>query len=120
MFSNICNFSDFYSELDANGEGVECLRLLNEILADFDEVSWPIVFLLYTWIAPFQKPQQQPLTTFDDCMTPNNPWQPPNNSWRLQALLEADQPQFSPYVCTEELHIRKRRIYELVKLSQNF
>lgn len=41
MFSNICNFSDFYSELDANGEGVECLRLLNEILADFDEVSWP-------------------------------------------------------------------------------
>ena len=40
MFSNICNFSDFYTELDANGEGVECLRLLNEILADFDEVSF--------------------------------------------------------------------------------
>ena len=39
MFSNICNFSDFYTELDANGEGVECLRLLNEILVDFDEVS---------------------------------------------------------------------------------
>jgi hypothetical protein len=39
MFSNICNFSEFYSELDANGEGVECLRLLNEMLADFDEVS---------------------------------------------------------------------------------
>ena len=39
MFSSICNFSDFYTELDANGEGVECLRLLNEILADFDEVS---------------------------------------------------------------------------------
>lgn len=38
MFSNICNFSEFYSELDANGEGVECLRLLNEMLADFDEV----------------------------------------------------------------------------------
>ncbi|XP_032218339.2 adenylate cyclase type 5 [Nematostella vectensis] len=38
MFSNICNFSDFYTELDANGEGVECLRLLNEILADFDEL----------------------------------------------------------------------------------
>ncbi|KAK3737562.1 hypothetical protein QZH41_017759 [Actinostola sp. cb2023] len=38
MFSNICNFSEFYSELDANGEGVECLRLLNEILADFDEL----------------------------------------------------------------------------------
>ena len=40
MFSNICNFSDFYTELDANGEGVECLRLLNEILVDFDEVSY--------------------------------------------------------------------------------
>ncbi len=39
MFSSICNFSDFYTELDANGEGVECLRLLNEILVDFDEVS---------------------------------------------------------------------------------
>ncbi|XP_031572786.1 adenylate cyclase type 5-like [Actinia tenebrosa] len=38
MFSNICNFSEFYSELDANGEGVECLRLLNEMLADFDEL----------------------------------------------------------------------------------
>ena len=38
MFSSICNFSDFYTELDANGEGVECLRLLNEILVDFDEV----------------------------------------------------------------------------------
>lgn len=44
MFSSICNFFDFYTELDANGEGVECLRLLNEILVDFDEVrsfqSW--------------------------------------------------------------------------------
>lgn len=38
MFSSICNFSDFYTELDANGEGVECLRLLNEILVDFDEL----------------------------------------------------------------------------------
>ena len=25
-------------ELDANNEGVECLRLLNEIISDFDEV----------------------------------------------------------------------------------
>lgn len=26
-------------ELDGNNQGVECLRLLNEIIADFDEVS---------------------------------------------------------------------------------
>ena len=38
MFASICNFSEFYVELEANNEGVECLRLLNEIIADFDEV----------------------------------------------------------------------------------
>ena len=38
MFSSICNFSDFYTELDANGEGVECLRLLNETLVDFQSL----------------------------------------------------------------------------------
>ncbi|UYV66150.1 ADCY5 [Cordylochernes scorpioides] len=37
MFASIPNFSDFYMELEANNEGVECLRLLNEIIADFDE-----------------------------------------------------------------------------------
>ena len=43
MFASIANFSEFYVELEANNEGVECLRLLNEIIADFDEVlvlSW--------------------------------------------------------------------------------
>jgi hypothetical protein len=39
MFSHIVNFSDFYNELAANGEGRECLRFLNEIIVDFDEVS---------------------------------------------------------------------------------
>ncbi|NXL91990.1 ADCY6 cyclase, partial [Alectura lathami] len=38
MFASISNFSEFYVELEANNEGVECLRLLNEIIADFDEV----------------------------------------------------------------------------------
>ena len=42
MFASIPNFSDFYSELDITGQGVECLRLLNEIIADFDEVGFPI------------------------------------------------------------------------------
>lgn len=38
MFASIPNFSDFYVELEGNNEGVECLRLLNEIIADFDEI----------------------------------------------------------------------------------
>ncbi|XP_059470227.1 Ca(2+)/calmodulin-responsive adenylate cyclase isoform X2 [Neocloeon triangulifer] len=38
VFASINNFSEFYSELDGNNQGVECLRLLNEIIADFDEL----------------------------------------------------------------------------------
>ena len=38
LFASIPNFSDFYVELESNNEGVECLRLLNEIIADFDEI----------------------------------------------------------------------------------
>lgn len=41
MFASIPNFNDFYIELDGNNMGVECLRLLNEIIADFDEVRAP-------------------------------------------------------------------------------
>lgn len=40
LFASIANFNDFYIELDGNNMGVECLRLLNEIIADFDEVGW--------------------------------------------------------------------------------
>ena len=43
MFSNICNFSDFYLELETTGDGLECLRVLNQIIVDFDNVSsYPI------------------------------------------------------------------------------
>lgn len=38
MFASIPNFKEFYTETDVNNEGLECLRLLNEIIADFDEV----------------------------------------------------------------------------------
>lgn len=38
LFASIPNFSEFYVELEGNNEGVECLRLLNEIIADFDEL----------------------------------------------------------------------------------
>lgn len=33
--ATITEFNRFYMELDANNEGVECLRLLNEIITDF-------------------------------------------------------------------------------------
>ena len=36
LFASIPNFTEFYSE-DVN-EGVECIRLLNEIIVDFDEL----------------------------------------------------------------------------------
>ncbi|CAG5892236.1 unnamed protein product [Menidia menidia] len=37
MFASIPDFKEFYTESDVNKEGLECLRLLNEIIADFDE-----------------------------------------------------------------------------------
>lgn len=39
IFASIPNFHEFYSEMDGSHQGVECLRLLNEIIADFDEVN---------------------------------------------------------------------------------
>lgn len=41
MFASIPDFKEFYTESDVNKEGLECLRLLNEIIADFDEVKHP-------------------------------------------------------------------------------
>lgn len=42
MFASIPGFADFYSQTEMNNQGVECLRLLNEIIADFDEVNEPL------------------------------------------------------------------------------
>ncbi|KXJ15223.1 Adenylate cyclase type 3 [Exaiptasia diaphana] len=36
MFASITNFSEFYSEDNINNGGVECIRLLNEVIGDFD------------------------------------------------------------------------------------
>lgn len=41
MFASVPDFKEFYTECDINKEGLECLRLLNEIIADFDEVRSP-------------------------------------------------------------------------------
>ncbi|XP_041614964.1 adenylate cyclase type 4 isoform X5 [Vulpes lagopus] len=39
LFASVPDFKEFYSESNINHEGLECLRLLNEIIADFDEAS---------------------------------------------------------------------------------
>lgn len=38
VFASVPNFSDFYSEVQGNNHGLECLRLLNEIICDFDAI----------------------------------------------------------------------------------
>ncbi|XP_061097972.1 adenylate cyclase type 8-like [Conger conger] len=38
MFASIPGFTDYYEQKEIKHEGVECLRLLNEIIADFDEL----------------------------------------------------------------------------------
>lgn len=42
MFASIPNFSDFYTEESINNGGIECLRILNEIISDFDSVG-PVI-----------------------------------------------------------------------------
>lgn len=78
MFASIPNFSEFYVELEANNEGVECLRLLNEIIADFDELLsedrfrlvafWEFDFRLintnYGFTAPSRKSRARALRTW--------------------------------------------------------
>lgn len=41
MFASIPNYKEFYDETDVNKQGLECLRLLNEIICDFDKVMAP-------------------------------------------------------------------------------
>ena len=38
MFASIPNYKEFYTENDINKQGLECIRLLNEIICDFDKV----------------------------------------------------------------------------------
>lgn len=38
MFASIPNYTEFYDENDVNKQGLECLRLLNEIICDFDKL----------------------------------------------------------------------------------
>ncbi|KAK7133949.1 hypothetical protein R3I94_015716 [Phoxinus phoxinus] len=38
IFASIPNFADFYTEEGINNGGIECLRILNEIISDFDSL----------------------------------------------------------------------------------
>lgn len=49
MFASIPNYKEFYDENDVNKQGLECLRLLNEIICDFDKVITKLnVFKLFS------------------------------------------------------------------------
>lgn len=39
MFASISGFNEYFEQKEIKHEGVDCLRLLNEIIAGFDEVS---------------------------------------------------------------------------------
>lgn len=38
LFASMPQFKEFYNESSANGDGLECLRFLNEIIVDFDDL----------------------------------------------------------------------------------
>lgn len=81
MFASIPNFDDFYIELDGNNMGVECLRLLNEIIADFDEVgASPCLAGMHS----LPKPELCPATTTL-----------PMHGWELHMLLSLWKPKLT-------------------------
>lgn len=45
MFAAISNFNEFWLAVTANGHGRGCLTILNEIIADFDELLGQPAFL---------------------------------------------------------------------------
>ena len=49
MFASIPNYKEFYTENDINKQGLECIRLLNEIICDFDKASWKVLIRKLTW-----------------------------------------------------------------------
>lgn len=49
LFASMPNFSDFYSEDTVNNQGLECLRFLNEVISDFDAVSFRN-YVICLWI----------------------------------------------------------------------
>ena len=48
MFASIPNYKEFYTENDINKQGLECIRLLNEIICDFDKASLQFLNFLHS------------------------------------------------------------------------
>ena len=38
LFASIPDFAEYYEEEEVNKQGIECMRLLNEIFGDFDQL----------------------------------------------------------------------------------
>lgn len=49
MFASIAGFNEYFEKKEIKHEGVDCLRLLNEIIAGFDEVT-ALVKLKFLWV----------------------------------------------------------------------
>lgn len=60
MFASIPNYKEFYDETDVNKQGLECLRLLNEIICDFDKVNRLCEFKLL-WVYYMIRKSNMPL-----------------------------------------------------------
>lgn len=54
MFASVAGFNEYFEEKEIKHEGVDCLRLLNEIIAGFDEVKFDfqIMFSLESTTRP--------------------------------------------------------------------
>lgn len=49
MFASVAGFNEYFEEKEIKHEGVDCLRLLNEIIAGFDEVTG-LNFEVVVWV----------------------------------------------------------------------
>lgn len=54
MFASIAGFNEYFEQKEIKHEGVDCLRLLNEIIAGFDEVSVHLMTLAHIQIRIFK------------------------------------------------------------------
>ena len=55
MFASIPNFKEFYQQNSANKNGLECIRVLNEIIADFDLVRIKGILCDWSFHTKFMK-----------------------------------------------------------------
>lgn len=59
MFASVAGFDEYFEKKEVKHEGVDCLRLLNEIIAGFDEVSTTAVSVLLCLLEQLLSVQQE-------------------------------------------------------------